>query len=269
MNLLVTRAHGDGPQLDTARAPEALRYVRFRELILGAGGSFRDHSGAHELCLVVLAGKVTVRAGDRTFEAIGGRMSVFERVPPWAVYVPNGVDFVIEALTDAELGIGEAPGRGTSGPRLIRPSDVRQSVRGEGANLRYIHDILPETQPADSLLVVEVYTPAGNWSSYPPHKHDRDDPPRESLLEETYYHRIHPSTGFGFQRVYTDDRSLDEAIAFPDHSCVMVPRGYHPVGAPYGCELYYLNVMAGPTRAWRFTTDPDFDWLVKRPSRGA
>lgn len=125
-----------------------------------------------------------------------------------------------------------------------------------------MHDILPETEPADSLLVVEVFTPAGNWSSYPPHKHDVDNLPHESLLEETYYHRINPAQGFAFQRVYTDDRSLDETMAVENGCCVLVPKGYHPVGAAHGYSLYYLNVMAGPKRAWQFHNDPDHEWLM-------
>jgi 5-deoxy-glucuronate isomerase len=265
MKLLVTPHTGHGETLDTARGAAKLEYVRFRELRLSTGESFHDNSGAHELCLVLLSGTATVRAGDAAFEAIGERTSVFDRVPPYAVYLPNGIDYTVEALTEVQIGICGAPGRGSHSPRLIRPGEVKQSTRGEGANLRYIHDILPETEPADSLLVVEVYTPAGNWSSYPPHKHDSDDPPGESFLEEIYYHRLNPPTGFGFQRVYTDDRSIDEAIAFGDGNCVEVPRGYHPVGAPYGYDLYYLNVMAGPRRSWKFTTDPDFAWLMKRP----
>jgi len=116
---------------------------------------------------------------------------------------------------------------------------------------------------AESLLVCEVLTPAGHWSSYPPHKHDRDAPPSETFLEETYYHRIAPAQGFGLQRVYTDDRSLDEALAFGDRDCVLVPRGYHTVSAPPRYELYYLNVMAGPTRLWAVANDPDHEWTLK------
>jgi 5-deoxy-glucuronate isomerase len=115
-----------------------------------------------------------------------------------------------------------------------------------------------EDQPAESLLVTEVRTPAAHWSSYPPHKHDVDDPPRETLLEETYYHRIRPAGGFCFQRVYTDDRSLDESIAVVDGDVVLVPRGYHPVAAGARHDSYYLNVMAGPVREWHVTTDAAF-----------
>ena len=115
---------------------------------------------------------------------------------------------------------------------------------------------------ADSLLVCEVLTPAGHWSSYPPHKHDRDALPRESFLEETYYHRDRPPRGFGVQRVYTDDRSLDETLTFGDGDFVLVPRGYHTVSAPPGYDSYYLNVMAGPVRHWVVANDPDHEWLL-------
>jgi 5-deoxy-glucuronate isomerase len=115
---------------------------------------------------------------------------------------------------------------------------------------------------ADSLLVTEVFTPAGHWSSYPPHRHDEDDFPRITYLEETYYHRLNPADGFGIQRVFTEDGSLDETMAVHDHDLVLVPKGHHPCGAPYGVEMYYLNVMAGPRRNWRFQTHPAFERLM-------
>jgi 5-deoxy-glucuronate isomerase len=110
-----------------------------------------------------------------------------------------------------------------------------------------------------------VRTPAGHSSSYPPHKHDTEAPPTETQLEETYYHRLNPPQGFAFQRVYTDDRSLDEAMAVEDHDVVLVPRGYHPVVAPHAYELYYLNVMAGPGRHWVFKNDPVHEWMLQPP----
>ena len=136
-------------------------------------------------------------------------------------------------------------------------------VRGEGGNTRYIRNILPDTDPtAHALLVVEVITPPGHWSSYPPHKHDTDAPPEETFLEETYYHRLDPPQGFAFQRVYTDDRSLDETMTVTNGDVVCVPRGYHPAGVPHGYTLYYLNVMAGPVRKWIFRNDPAHEWIV-------
>jgi 5-deoxy-glucuronate isomerase len=125
--------------------------------------------------------------------------------------------------------------------------------------------ILPETEAAEGLLVVEVITPGGHWSSYPPHKHDTAMPVQESALEETCCHRLQPPQGFAIQRVYTDDRSLDETISVEDGDVVMVSRGYHPVSAPHGYDLCYLNVMAGPERNWIFRNDPAHDWIVRKP----
>jgi 5-deoxy-glucuronate isomerase len=168
------------------------------------------------------------------------------------------------AHSAAEIGVASAPGASERAPRLIEPGSMKRSSRGTGANTRYVCDILPESEPADHLLVVEVVTPSGHSSSYPPHKHDTDNLPVESSLEETYYHRLKPAQGFAFQRVYTDDRSLDESLAVEDHDVVMVPRGYHPVVVPYGYDSYYLNVMAGPSREWHFKNDPVHEWMLKK-----
>jgi 5-deoxy-glucuronate isomerase len=172
------------------------------------------------------------------------------------------VSYEIEAASDCEIAICSAPGSGKLAARVIAPDSIEVFTRGKGSNARHIRNVLPETATAESLLVVEVITPGGHWSSYPPHKHDRDALPEESYLEETYYHRLSPPQGFALQRVYTDDRSLDETLTVSDRDVVLVPRGYHPVGAPHGYDLYYLNVMAGPTRTWRFHNDPAHAWLM-------
>lgn len=132
-------------------------------------------------------------------------------------------------LSELELAICRAPGRGTLPPRLIAPETVGVEHRGSGSMGRLVHNILPKQEPADSLLVVEVFTPGGHWSSYPPHKHDRDNLPEESLLEETYYFRIAPEQGFAVQRIYTEDLSIDETLTVRDAQTVLVPKGYHPV----------------------------------------
>ena len=138
------------------------------------------------------------------------------------------------------------------------------TVLGKGANVRHVYNIMPEDDgAANALLVVEVITPQGNTSSYPPHKHDQDNLPHESQLEETYYHRMNPPQGFAFQRVYTDDRSLDEAMAIENGDVVLVPRGYHPVATTAGYDLYYLNVMAGPKRVWKFHNAPEHEWMLE------
>jgi 5-deoxy-glucuronate isomerase len=236
-------------------------YVGFDVHRLRPGESVAGEGGEREVCLVMIEGRAEVRAGDEDFGAIGGRLSPFAG-PPWSVYAPAGASWRVTAIGEVELGVCSAPGGGSHRARLIAPDGVGQETRGTGANTRHVANILPEGEPAHSLLVVEVVTPAGNWSSYPPHKHDRDALPEESLLEETYYHRLDPPQGYAVQRVYTDDRSLDDTLAVEDRDVVLVPRGYHPVGAPHGYTLYYLNVMAGPKRTWRFWNDPAHAWML-------
>ncbi|MGN6320900.1 MAG: 5-deoxy-glucuronate isomerase [Dyella sp.] len=217
-----------------------------------------------EGCLVVLTGRVDVHAHGESFEYLGGRASVFDERSPDAVYAPPGASFDITAHDAVELALATAPAKGQHPVRLIPGASMKRSVRGKSTNTRYVCDILPETEPAESLLVVEVVTPAAHSSSYPPHKHDNNNLPLESSRDETYYHRIDPPQGFAFQRVYTDARDLDESMAVGDHDVVMVPRGYHPVVMPHGYRGYYLNVMAGPHRAWHFKNDPAHDWLIPR-----
>jgi 5-deoxy-glucuronate isomerase len=240
-------------------------YVGFRALRLRTGESEALHTGTRELCLVVMAGSADVTVGGQTHPNLGTRSSVFDDAAPAAVYVPPGEHVVVRAASDAEIALCTAPcDAQPRSTRVIDPATMRRSVRGRGSNTRTICDVLPHDDPtAAHLLVVEVRTPAGHSSSYPPHKHEVEDPPAETRLEETYYHRVNPPQGFAFQRVYTDDRSLDEACAVEDHDVVMVPRGYHPVVAPHGYELYYLNVMAGPNRHWVFRNDPAHEWMLK------
>lgn len=203
---------------------------------------------------MLVGGRADITAGSQRFKQICDRASPFEGKAPYAVYVPFGFPCAVTAIGALELAACSAPGHGTgqSGVRLIRPQDVSYEERGKGSNVRHVYNILPETAAADSLLVVEVVTPGGNWSSYPPHKHDTATPPHETQLEETYYHRLNPPQGFAFQRVYTDGRSIDQTMAVENGDLVLVPESYHPVGAPHGYDLYYLNVMA-PASAAAYT----------------
>jgi 5-deoxy-glucuronate isomerase len=241
------------------------KHVGFRALRLAAGESEVVHTADRELCLVVLTGTVDVSVDGQTYPSLGTRSSVFEEVSPAAVYVPAGKQLTVLASRNAELALCSAPSDNSArSVRVLDSAHMKRSVRGKGSNTRYICDVLPHDDPtAAHLLVVEVLTPASHSSSYPPHKHDIEQPPVETQLEETYYHRLNPPQGFAFQRVYTDDRSLDEACAVENHDVVMVPRGYHPVVAPHGYDLYYLNVMAGPNRFWVFKNDPAHEWMLK------
>jgi 5-deoxy-glucuronate isomerase len=240
-------------------------YVGFSVLELPPGRVVSRRTEDTEVCIVILTGRVRISAGDQDFGLLGERESVFDGLP-WSVYIPAHSHWTVEAETAAEVAICASPAEGKLPARIIPPSEVGEEVRGKGTNTRHVRNILPDTGTAESLLVVEVITPGGNWSSYPPHKHDRDALPDESYLEETYYHRLKPAQGFAFQRIYTDDRSLDETLTVGDGDVVLVPRGYHPVGAPHGYDLYYLNVMAGPKRVWRFHNDPAHEWLMAQPT---
>jgi 5-deoxy-glucuronate isomerase len=236
-------------------------YVGFEVLGLEAGRSGSRGTGSEEVCLVPLSGKCNVLAGDEEWKDLGGRESVFEG-PPDALYLPPGTEYTLEASTELEIAVASAPAARGVGPMRIGPEDIDVEIRGSGNMEREIRPILMEDRGAERLLVVEVLTPNGHWSSYPPHKHDKDDPPRERYLEETYYHRIRPDKGFALQRVYTEDCSLDETLTFHDGDVVLVPKGYHVVSAPPGYDLYYLNVMAGPVREWRIKNHPDHEWLL-------
>ena len=240
-------------------------YVGFEVVQLSAGQSQRYPVGEQqELCAVVLSGRARLQSATLNFDNIGERLSVFADVAPYALYLPAGDWLELTALTELEVALCRAPASGTLPPRLITPQDCVRESRGQGTNSREVCNILFGNLPAERLLITEVITPAGHWSSYPPHKHDTDALPAESALEETYYHKLNPPQGFALQRVYTDDRRIDETICVEHNSVVLVPEGYHPVGAPHGYQLYYLNVMAGPSRHWVFHNDPQHAWMLQK-----
>lgn len=236
-------------------------YVGFEMYHLQANQTLTFDTEDTEACFVLVAGKATVKTAQQTFEHIGNRASPFEKIPPYSVYVPHAQEVEIKAETDLELAVCRAPSNGNLPVRLIAPENVGVENRGYGNNKRLVHNILPDSEIADALLVVEVFTDEGNTSSFPSHKHDDKNSPDETYLEETYYHRFDPPQGFALQRVYTDDRSLDECMAVYDGDVVQVPKGYHPMSTIAGYNNYYLNVMAGPVRKWKFTWEKDHMWI--------
>ena len=262
-NLRLRPKGDEGLVHDVTPASAGWTYVGFKLHRLAAGETAGGETRGDEVCLVLVSGKARISVEGQDLGDLGERMSPFDG-EPYSVYVPAGASWQAEATTALELAVCAAPGvRGVYTARVIPPGTNPPITRGKGSNTRYVTNILPETDPAHSLLVVEVITPAGNTSSYPPHKHDTDNLPHESLLEETYYHRFNPPQGFAFQRVYTDDRSLDVAMAVEDGDVSLVPRGYHPVATVHGYDSYYLNVMAGPHRTWKFHNAAEHEWLLK------
>lgn len=250
----------DGTVLSVSPQSADWEYVGFEVLMLADGVTAERSCGDRELCVVVISGTADVSSEHGEWTGLGSRDDPWSG-PPEGAYLPPGSHVRLHGAGEVALCWGPAPEGGAAARRLDTES-LSVETRGYGDQERTVTPILMADREADSLLVCEVLTPAGNWSSYPPHKHDNDDPPTETFLEETYYHRIGRAAGFGLQRIYTEDRSLDETLSFGDRDCVLVPRGFHTVSAPPGYDLYYLNVMAGPLRQWAVVNDPAHEWRL-------
>jgi len=258
-------------RLDPATA--GWRYLSFAVLELAAGDVRSFGQADHETAVVVLAGGgARVRHKRTSFELVG-RASPFEALPT-ALYLPAELfgdrQPTIEAVpsvagSPVTLAVASAPSSARSAtatrPILIEPSDVRIEVRGAGNATRQINHIIAPDFPADRLEVVEVLTPSGNWSSWPPHKHDVDDMPREAVLEEVYTYRFRRPDAWGLQRLYRADRSRDFAWEVRSGDVVIVTDGYHPFVAAHGDDAYYLNALAGDRRTMACSYDPDLDWV--------
>lgn len=261
---LIRREGGaaDSPLVAVTPAEAGWSYVHFAAYRLVPGQRLSGTTQNNETAVVLLGGRANLCAGEQRFPDVGGRTDVWERTPPYVLLLPPGVSYDVEACTDVHVAVAAAPAERGGEIRLIEPGEVVSEERGQGQTYRYIQHLLPPSATAGRLILVEVYTPGGNWSSFPPHKHDTENPPHESYLEEVYYYQIQPRPGFAIQRVYTADGSLDAVLAPGNGDLVLVPRGYHPVAATPGHDCYYLNVMAGPTRAWNFQVDPNYAHLM-------
>jgi 5-deoxy-glucuronate isomerase len=219
-------------------------------------GAFGSETGDAEIALVPLAGACTVKAEGRTWE-LGGRENVFAGMP-WALYLPRDTAYGVEAAGDVAICGARCETRRE--PVLVAPDAVEVEVRGAGNATRQINHIVKPEFPAERLLVVEVFTPSGNWSSYPPHKHDEDNPPGEVVLEETYYFRTPAPEAFAVQRLYSPRHGVDVTETVRDGDLMLVPFGYHTTAAAHGYDLYYLNALAGDRRSMAAADDPDLHW---------
>ena len=243
--------------------PRALGWDRIHFAVrhLAPGAAWSGLSRDEERCLVLLRGSFDI-SWKSASHRIGPRADVFSGYPH-AVYLPARTPFKMVARRGCEIADCRARSREAFAPRVIRPEDCGYEIRGGGNATRQIVDIMPPAFAADRLLICEVYTPSGNWSSYPPHKHDTDDPPREVDLEEIYYFRYKEPDGYGFHRVYTNRR--DQTVRVTHGDVVAVRDGYHPFVTAYGYDAYYLNVLAGTRRSMAARDDPRYarfrhDW---------
>jgi 5-deoxy-glucuronate isomerase len=251
--------HGEWDVVDPGSA--SWRFLSFRVERLRDGEQVSRHTGGEEVVLVPLGGRCAVESGGDRWE-LGERPSVFNGMP-WALYLPRDTDYTLSALGDVEVAVSGALAEEQLEPRLVTPQDVEIEVRGSGNATRQINHIIKPEFPAQRLLVVEVFTPAGNWSSYPPHKHDEDHPPGEVVLEEVYYYRtqIEPPGAFAVQRLYSPRHGLDLTETVRDGDIMLVPHGYHTTAAAHGYDLYYLNGLAGERRSMAAADDPLLAWI--------
>lgn len=254
---------GSGVRVDIDPENAGWGWSGLKVVELDASGSFTFPTGDSEVIVLPLAGSFDVHTEEGDAHLVG-RTSVFTGVSDF-VYVGRSRTVTVTSSDGGRFALPMSRARRDLPFRYVAAGDVSVEFRGTGSCSRQVNNFCtPDTFEADRMIACEVLTPGGNWSSYPPHKHDTSAAPTETKLEETYYHRLNPSQGFAFQRVYTDDRSIDQTMAVEDGDVVMVPEGYHPVGAPHGYDLYYLNVMAGPERRWCFKNDPQHEWIVKK-----
>jgi 5-deoxy-glucuronate isomerase len=251
--------HGEWDAVDPSSA--SWRYLSFRVVALRDGQQSSQQTNGTEVALVLLGGRCTVESGGERWE-LGGRASVFDGMP-WALYLPTESDYTITAQGDVEVAVCGALADERLEPRVVRPQDVEIEVRGSGNATRQINHIIKPDFPAQRLLVVEVFTPAGNWSSYPPHKHDEDHPPGEVVLEEVYYYRTQsePAGAFAVQRLYSPQHGTDLTETVRDGDLLLVPHGYHTTAAAHGYDLYYLNALAGDRRSMAAADDPALAWI--------
>ncbi len=236
------------------------QYISLGVRSLQAGGRLSAETGDSETALVILGGECDIESTAGVWKGLGGRRTVFDGLP-YALYLPRRTAYAVKATTALEVALCGAKAERDFPPRLIRPEDVTIEIRGGKNVTRQIFHVVRPDFPAHRLLIVEVFTPSGNWSSYPPHKHDQANSPHEVKLEEIYYYKMSHPDGFAIQRLYTRDGRIDETLTVRDNDLVLIREGYHPVAAGPGYHCYYLNILAGDVRSMQAADDPTYAWV--------
>jgi 5-deoxy-glucuronate isomerase len=239
------------------------KLLDFGFLKLDAGEKHGDESGDRELLAVILGGKASFKVGDKLFEKVGGRPNVFSG-KPHSVYIPAKTKFNIIAESAVEIALPSAPSDLAVEPYVIEPGKVTAGVWGAANFKRYYHQILtlasqPEL-PARRLIIGETFTPSGNWSTFPPHKHQTDDLPCEAYHEEMYFFKVNPVDGFGICHYYNEEGE-EENFTVRNNSIHMMPRGYHTVVSAPGYTTYYLWFLAGNQRVQGAVEDSQLSWV--------
>ena len=252
--------NSSGETLVVTPESAGFEYLTFRVRQMLRGEKFSSEMGAAELGLVILGGRCSVESTAGSWFDFGSRAHVFDGMPT-ALYLPIETAFTVTAETDCEIALCFSRAEEKYPAHLITPDEVEIEVRGGANATRQINHILKPEFPAHRLLLVEVYTPSGNWSSYPPHKHDVHSPPGEVDLEEIYYYKVDRPEGYAIQRVYTTDGRIDQTLTVRDGELVLIPEGYHPVVAAHGYNIYYLNALAGSAHSMAASDDPAYAWV--------
>ncbi|MFB3922810.1 MAG: 5-deoxy-glucuronate isomerase [Terriglobia bacterium] len=247
-----------------------LRFLDFARLQVGRGEKRDAATGDRECVIDVFSGSASFQivgadGKKQVFDNVGTRPDVFSG-PPVMVYVPALSRYEVKAESGSlDLGIFTAPSRAAVPPALLTGSSVVAKEVGHGNWQRTVYSALAENVPAERLLAGETLNPPGNWSSYPPHKHDRSNPPNEAVLEEIYFFRVKPAQGYGFIWTYTapdDPEGFSTVFVVEDGDTVLLPKGYHPVVAAPGYELHYTWVLAGEERRYgAWADDPRHAWV--------
>lgn len=229
------------------------------------GEAWKSKTGSNEFVIIILGGTCTINSTKGSWSKIGKREDVFKG-KPYAVYFSRETDFSVIAEDDKlDIAYGWCSTDEDHPAKLIRPEDCAVEIRGGGNATRQITSIVPPGFDCQRLVAVEVYTPSGNWSSYPPHKHDehveKDGKLLEADLEEIYFYKFDKPAGYAIQHVYTADKELNELVVAHEDEVVLVPAGYHPVVAAPGYNAYYLNFLAGSAQSLNATDDPDHKWV--------
>jgi 5-deoxy-glucuronate isomerase len=240
------------------------KLLDFQLLSLSDGETFESQSKNREILAVILGGKATITVGDELFERVGERPNVFAG-KPYSVYIPCQTGYTVSGIGRVEIGLASAPSDLLSAPYIIPPARVTSSIAGAANFSRSIHQILtlagqPDL-PARRLIVGESFIPSGNWGTYPPHRHEKDDLPREAYLEEMYFFKINPPDGFGIGRHYNAE--IDASYVARDNSIFMAPDGYHTVVSAPGYTTYLLWFMAGNQRVAASVEDPALAWVSR------
>lgn len=229
-----------GRALNVTPESAGWRFLSFGVVTLAAGEVHRGQTAALEVAVVPQSGAFRLEAGGQSFEL--RRESVFTELPH-VVYLPPGTDWTLTAFSDTTFAWGGAPAEGRLPIRLIRPGEMRVEMRGGANAARQVSHILGPDLPAERLILYEVYTPSGHWSGWPPHRHDGQL--GSVYIEETYHYHVTPPEGWAVHRNYSPEDGLDELLLARDGDVILAPRGYHPVAAAPGSNVYYLNFMAG------------------------